>query len=318
MLIDSFNRKIDYIRVSVTSRCNFRCLYCMPNTPFEWEPKENVLSYEEMFEFLRLAIDEGIKKIRITGGEPLLRKDLDKFINMLYSYKPSLDLALTTNGYYLPEYAEKLKKAGLKRVNVSLDSLKPKIANKIAQKDVFYKVIEGIEEAIKVGFKVKLNSVIMKEINDNEILDLLEFAKNKGVIIRFIEFMENERAYPGIKRVDSKEILEKIAKKYSFKKLEKKAEASDYYELKDGYIFGIIRPHDEDFCKSCNRIRLTAEGFLIPCLFFTESYNIKEAIRKGDIKKAAEILRDVVKNKPEKNDWQEDEISTRAFWETGG
>jgi len=318
MLIDSFNRKIDYIRVSVTSRCNFRCLYCMPNTPFEWEPKENVLSYEEMFEFLRLAIDEGIKKIRITGGEPLLRKDLDKFINMLYSYKPSLDLALTTNGYYLKEQALKLKKAGLKRVNISLDSLKPEIANKIAQKDVFYKVIEGIEEAIKVGFKVKLNSVIMKDINDNEILDLLEFAKNKNITIRFIEFMENERAYPGIKRVDSKEILEKIAKKYSFKKLEKKAEASDYYKLHDGYIFGIIRPHDEDFCKSCNRIRLTAEGYLIPCLFFTESYNIKEAIRKGDIKKAAEILRDVVKNKPEKNDWQEDEVSTRAFWETGG
>jgi len=318
MLIDSFNRKIDYIRVSVTSRCNFRCLYCMPNTPFEWEPKENVLSYEEMFEFLRLAIDEGVKKIRITGGEPLLRKDLDTFINMLHSYKPSLDLALTTNGYYLKDQALKLKKAGLKRVNISLDSLKPEIANKIAQKDVFYKVIEGIEEAIKVGFKVKLNSVIMKDINDNEILDLLEFAKNKGVIIRFIEFMENERAYPGIKRVGADEILKEISKKYSFKKLEKKAEASDYYELNDGYVFGIIRPHDEDFCKSCNRIRLTAEGYLIPCLFFTESYNIKEAIRKEDIKKAAEILRDVVKNKPEKNDWQEDEVSSRAFWETGG
>jgi len=136
MLIDKFERKIDYIRVSVTSRCNFRCLYCMPNTPFEWEPHENILRYEEMFEFLRLAIDEGINKIRLTGGEPLLRKDLDVFVKMLHDYRPDLDLALTTNGYYLKEYAKKLKDAGLKRVNMSLDSLKPEVAAKIAQKDV--------------------------------------------------------------------------------------------------------------------------------------------------------------------------------------
>ena len=318
MLIDKFDRTIDYIRVSVTSRCNFRCLYCMPNTPFEWEPKENILSYEEMFEFLRLAIDEGVKKIRLTGGEPLLRKDIDRFIKMLYDYKPTLDLALTTNGYYLPEYAKRLKKAGLKRVNISLDSLKSGIANKIAQKDILDKVLNGIDSAIEAGLKVKLNTVVMKGINDTEIIELFEYAKNKGVTIRFIEFMENERAYPGIKRVEAKEILEKIANKYEFVELPKDNSASKYFKLKDGYKFGIIEPHNEDFCKSCNRIRLTAEGFLIPCLFFTESYNIKEAIRNGDIQKAAKILKDVVRNKPEKNDWQENEVSERAFWETGG
>ncbi|MEO1923894.1 MAG: GTP 3',8-cyclase MoaA [Nautiliaceae bacterium] len=318
MLKDKFERVIDYIRVSVTSRCNFRCLYCMPNTPFEWEPKENILSYEEMFEFLRLAIDEGVKKIRLTGGEPLLRKDLDTFIKMLYDYKPQLDLALTTNGYYLKEYAKKLKNAGLKRVNVSLDSLKPETAAKIAQKDVLKKVLEGIDEALKVGLGVKLNTVVMGGINDGEILELLDFAKNKNITIRFIEFMENERAYPGIKSVRSDKILEKISEKYKFGELPKDNSASKYFKTDDGYVFGIIEPHSEDFCKSCNRIRLTAEGYLIPCLFFTESYNIKEAIRNRDIKKAAEILKEVVKNKPEKNDWQEDEVSTRAFWETGG
>jgi cyclic pyranopterin phosphate synthase len=318
MLKDSFDRVIDYIRVSVTSRCNFRCLYCMPNTPFEWEPHENILSYEEMFEFLRLAIDEGVKKIRLTGGEPLLRKDLDVFVKMLYDYKPELDLALTTNGYYLKEYAKKLKDAGLKRVNISLDTLNREKAKRIAQKDVLDKVIEGIKEAINVGLKVKLNCVVMRGINEDEIVDLLDYAKNLGVVIRFIEFMENERAYPGIKSVKSDEILKKIASKYKFTELPKDNSASKYYKTDDGYVFGIIEPHSEDFCKSCNRIRLTAEGYLIPCLFFTESYNIKEAIRKGDIKKAAEILRDVVKNKPEKNDWQEDEVSSRAFWETGG
>ena len=317
MLVDSFNRKINYIRVSVTSRCNFRCLYCMPNTPFEWEPHENILSYEEMFEFLKLAIDEGVNKIRITGGEPLLRKDLDIFIKMLYDYKPSLDLALTTNGYYLKEYAKKLKKAGLKRINISLDSLKEDVFFKITQKNVLLKVLEGIDEAIKNGFVVKLNTVVMKSINDNEIIDLLEFAKKKGVIIRFIEFMENEKAYPNIKRVDSSEILKSISKKYNFKELKKDNSASKYFQMDNSYIFGIIEPHSEDFCKSCNRIRLTAEGYLIPCLFFTESYNIKKALRKKDLKKAAMILRDVVKNKPEKNDWIEN-ISNRAFWETGG
>ena len=318
MLIDKYNRTIDYIRVSVTSRCNFRCLYCMPNTPFEWEPHENILRYEEMFEFLRLAIDEGVKKIRITGGEPLLRKDLDVFIKMLHDYKPELDLALTTNGYYLKEYAKILKDAGLKRVNMSLDSLKPEIAAKIAQKEMLNKVLEGLDESLKVGLKVKLNTVVMQGINDGEILDLLDFAKSKGVCIRFIEFMENERAYPGVKRVDSKIILDKIKEKYDFKELPKDNSASRYFETEDGYIFGIIEPHNEDFCKSCNRIRLTAEGYLIPCLFFTESYNIKEAIRKGDINKATEILKEVVKNKPEKNDWQEEKSSDRAFWETGG
>jgi len=289
----------------------------MPNTPFEWEPHENILSYEEMFEFLKLAIDEGVNKIRITGGEPLLRKDLDVFIKMLYDYKPSLDLALTTNGYYLKEYAKKLKEAGLKRVNISLDSLKKEVASKIAQKDVLLKVLEGIDESIKNGFVVKLNVVVMKGINDNEIVDLLEFAKKKGVVIRFIEFMENEKAYPNIKRVDSSEILKKISGKYNFKELKKDNSASKYFQIDDGYIFGIIEPHNEDFCKSCNRIRLTAEGYLIPCLFFTESYNIKKALRKKDLKKAAMILRDVVRNKPEKNDWIEN-ISNRAFWETGG
>jgi len=318
MLMDKFNRKIDYIRVSVTSRCNFRCLYCMPNTPFEWEPHENILRYEEMFEFLKLAIDQGIKKIRITGGEPLLRKDLDVFVKMLYDYEPRLDLALTTNGYYLKEYAQKLKNAGLKRVNMSLDSLNPDVARKIAQKEMLSRVLEGLDEALRVGLGVKLNTVVMRGINDDEILKLLEFAKKKGVVIRFIEFMENQKAYPGIKRVDSKEILERIAKNYEFEELPKDNSASRYFKMKDGYVFGIIEPHSEEFCKSCNRIRLTAEGYLIPCLFFTESYNIKEPIREKNLKKADKILKEVVANKPEKNDWQEEKSSDRAFWETGG
>ena len=189
MLIDRFNRKIDYLRVSVTSRCNFRCLYCMPNTPFEWEPKENLLTYEEMFQFLKVAIDSGIKKIRLTGGEPLIRKDLDKFIKMISDYAPNIDLALTTNGYYLENSAKLLKEAGLKRVNISLDSLKKETYQKIAQKDVLDKVLKGIEESIKVGLKVKLNVVILKgfdliyEISSNNLFKLSGYFLVTGAVL---------------------------------------------------------------------------------------------------------------------------------------
>ena len=317
MLIDKFNRKIDYLRISVTSRCNFRCLYCMPNTPFSWEPKENLLSYEEMFEFVKIAINNGITKIRLTGGEPLLRKDLDKFINMIISYAPNIDLALTTNGYFLKGNAKLLKDAGLKRINISLDSLNKETYKKIAQKDVIENVLAGIDESIKVGLKVKLNAVILKNINDNEILDLYEYAKNLNVPIRFIEYMENNIASDTIQGIKSQDILNEISKKYTFSDIPRDNSPATYYKDNDGYIFGLIMPHDDSFCKNCNRIRLTAEGYLIPCLFFNESYQIKEAVKNKDFKKATQILKDVIENKPEKNDWQ-NSISDRAFYETGG
>ena len=317
MLIDRFNRKIDYLRVSVTSRCNFRCLYCMPNTPFEWEPKENLLTYEEMFQFLKVAIDSGIKKIRLTGGEPLIRKDLDKFIKMISDYAPNIDLALTTNGYYLENSAKLLKEAGLKRVNISLDSLKKETYQKIAQKDVLDKVIKGIEESIKVGLKVKLNVVILKGVNDNEILSLYKWGKNRNLTIRFIEYMENHSAETSIKGIPSKEVLDILEQEFNFTEIERDNSPAVYYKDNDGYIFGLITPHDDEFCKNCNRIRLTAEGFLIPCLFFNESYQIREAVKNGDIQQATNVLKQVIEEKPEKNDWQ-NEVSDRAFYETGG
>ena len=317
MLVDSFDRKIDYLRISVTSRCNFRCLYCMPNTPFSWEPKENLLSYEEMFEFIKIAIDNGIKKIRLTGGEPLLRKNLDKFIKMIAEYA-DIDLALTTNGYFLEKTAETLKDAGLKRVNISLDSLNRETYQKIAQKDVFDDVIKGIEKAIEVGLKVKLNSVLLKGVNDNEVMALYEYAKKIKVPIRYIEYMENSVADSQIEGVSTQTILDEIKKYHSITPIKKEDNSpADYFLDEDGYKFGVIMPHSDEFCKSCNRIRLTAEGYLIPCLFFNESYQIKEAIKRGDIEEATKILKKVIKEKPEKNDWQ-NEVSDRAFYETGG
>ncbi|EOV9176226.1 GTP 3',8-cyclase MoaA [Campylobacter coli] len=320
MLIDQFGRKINYLRISVTQRCNFRCLYCMPKIPFNHQPKENLLSFEELFLFVKVAIDEGIEKIRITGGEPLLRKDLSVFIKMINDYKKDLDLAITTNGFLLKDFAKDLKDAGLKRLNISLDTLESKKAKILAQKDVLDSVLAGIDEALTVGLKVKLNTVVLKGLNDDELIPLLEFAKSKNIQIRFIEFMENIHAYGKLQGLKRDEIIQILSQKYQVKLIKKAEKAPVSIYSADGYEFGIIDPHSHEFCDSCNRIRLSAEGLLIPCLYFDEALSIKEAVRKGDINAAANILQEVLRNKPEKNRWSvvDNETSSRAFYQTGG
>ncbi|CAG9059994.1 TPA: GTP 3',8-cyclase MoaA [Campylobacter coli] len=320
MLIDQFGRKINYLRISVTQRCNFRCLYCMPKIPFNHQPKENLLSFEELFLFVKVAIDEGIEKIRITGGEPLLRKDLSVFIKMINDYKKGLDLAITTNGFLLKDFAKDLKDAGLKRLNISLDTLESKKAKILAQKDVLDSVLAGIDEALSVGLKVKLNTVVLKGLNDDELIPLLEFAKSKNIQIRFIEFMENIHAYGKLQGLKRDEIIQILSQKYQVKLIKKAEKAPVSIYSADGYEFGIIDPHSHEFCDSCNRIRLSAEGLLIPCLYFDEALSIKEAVRKGDINAAANILQEVLRNKPEKNRWSvvDNETSSRAFYQTGG
>ena len=325
MLIDGHGRTVNYLRVSVTERCNFRCQYCMPEKPFSWVPKENLLSFEELFLFMKVAMDEGVTKIRITGGEPLLREDLDSFIKMIHDYKPDIDLALTTNAYLLPQTAQRLKDAGLKRLNISLDSLKPAVAHQIAQKDVLDQVLKGIDKALEVGLGVKINMVPLKGINDDEILDVMHYCKERQIKVRFIEYMENAHASQAIEGMHGREILEKIKEKYTIKALGREGASPSFnYHIEElDYEFGLIDPHKHDFCESCNRIRLTAEGNLIPCLYFDEALSIAESVKKGDIQGAANVLAQVLKEKPKENRWSEEEreereISTRAFYETGG
>ncbi|PJQ50898.1 GTP 3',8-cyclase MoaA [Campylobacter jejuni subsp. jejuni] len=320
MLIDQFGRKINYLRISVTQRCNFRCLYCMPKIPFDYQPKENLLSFEELFLFVKAAIDEGIEKIRITGGEPLLRKDLSIFIKMISDYKSDIDLTITTNGFLLKDFAKDLKNAGLKRLNISLDTLNHKKAKTLAQKDVLDSVLSGIDEALNLDLKVKLNTVALKNLNDDELISLLEFAKSKKAQIRFIEFMENTHAYGKLQGLKRDEIIQILSQKYQIQLIKKDEKAPVSIYKADDYEFGIIDPHSHEFCDSCNRIRLSAEGLLIPCLYFDEALSIKEAVRKGDIKAAVEILQEVLRNKPEKNKWSvvDNETSSRAFYQTGG
>ena len=325
MLIDGHGRTVNYLRVSVTERCNFRCQYCMPEKPFSWVPKENLLSFEELFLFMKVAMDEGVDKIRITGGEPLLREDLDSFIKMIHDYKPDIDLALTTNAYLLPQTAQRLKDAGLKRLNISLDSLKPSVAQHIAQKDVLEQVLKGIDKALEVGLGVKINMVPLKGINDNEILDIIEYCKSRKLKVRFIEYMENAHANQEIEGMHGREILEKVKEGYTIKALgrEGASPSFNYYIEELDYEFGLIDPHKHDFCENCNRIRLTAEGNLIPCLYFDEAMSIAASVKSGDIQGAADVLAQVLKDKPKENRWSDfdpnsEDISTRAFYETGG
>lgn len=322
MLKDKFGRVITYLRVSVTQRCNFRCQYCMPKIPFNHTPKEDILSYEEMMSFIKVAIDSGINKIRLTGGEPLIRKDLDRLVMMIKSYKSSVKVYMTSNAVLLKGQAKKLKDAGLDGINVSLDTTKPEVFFKITQKDMLPKVLEGIDEAIKVGIEVKFNAVVMQGYNERDIVDLIDYAKDKNCVIRFIEYMENSSANKELKVLNSDYILGEVSKKYNYKPLGfMESSPAQRYRLDDGYEFGIIEPHKDDFCKYCNRIRVTAEGDLISCLYFDDTLSLKKAIKSGKRDEIEKVLHTLIENKHEKNNWTNNEcneISDRAFYKTGG
>ncbi len=235
----------------------------------------------------------------ITGGEPLLRKGLDEFIAKLHAYNKEVALVLSTNGFLLKKMTKDLKNAGLSRVNVSLDSLKRVL--KISQKDALKNTLEGIEESLKVGLKLKLNTVVVKSVNDDEILELLEYAKNRHIQIRYIEFMENTHVKSLVKGLKEREILDLIAQKYQIIATEKpKQGSSKIYTLENGYQFGIIAPHSDDFCQSCNRIRLASDGKICPCLYYQDAIDAKETIVNKDTKNIRRLLKQSVINKPEK------------------
>ncbi len=222
----------------------------------------------------------------------------------------------------MSETAKPLKEAGLKRLNISLDSLKPAVAAQIAQKNVLGKVLEGIDRALELELRVKINMVPLKGINDGEILDILEYCRDRDIQVRFIEYMENSHANSEIIGMHGKEILDRVKERYTIRRIGREGASPSYnYKIEEnGYIFGLIDPHKHDFCESCNRIRLTAEGHLIPCLYFDEAQSIAQAVRSGDIDRASAILADVLRDKPKENRWSEsdNEGSNRAFYETGG
>ncbi len=307
ILTDSYGRQIKDLRISITDRCNFRCVYCMPETGVQWKKKEEILSYEELTYLAEIFVSLGVTKLRVTGGEPLLRRGVVKFIKSLSRIPNLEDLALTTNAYFLPDFAENLAKSGLKRISISIDSLKPKAFELLTKVNALDRVLEGIEAAQKYKLTpIKVNMVVMRHINDDEIVDFATFAREKNLIARFIEYMPLDG--PGEwKRemvVSGQEIFEKINAKYPLKPLlaNHKSETAERFAFADGVggEIGIIAPVTKPFCGACSRIRLTADGQIRTCLFSLNEHNLRDLLRQGASKEQLRefIIRTVLKKEP--------------------
>ena len=314
-LIDNFGRKISYLRVSITDRCNYRCIYCQPEKQFEFIPHQEILRFEEIVEIVQEAVNLGITKVRVTGGEPLVREGIVDFIRQLRKINKLEDISLTTNGFFLPEYAEKLKDAGLNRVNISLDSLQEEKYKKITRGGSLEKALKGIDSALKAGLlPIKINTVLIRGINDDEVEDFVRLTLERPLNIRFIELMPSGGELINVfknKFISVQEIKEKLIKKYLLNpvKISTANGPAKYYQIKGGQgTIGFITALSQHFCKTCNRIRLTSEGKLRPCLFSNKEIDIKRAIRKlardkneGFLRKKIirDKLKEAVKLKPE-------------------
>jgi cyclic pyranopterin phosphate synthase len=289
VLKDSYGRQILDLRVSLTDRCNFRCFYCLPHGEPPIAPKSEMLSYEEIEYACDIFVSLGIEKIRLTGGEPMMRRDIETVIRKLSALKPRLiDLALTTNGYFLPGRAAELKAAGLDRITISIDSLKPDVFKKMTGVDVLDRVLEGIEAAKQAGLTpIKINAVIVRGHNEDEVTDFAAFAREHGVGMRFIEFMPLDSGHEWSREmvVSGREMLERIEAQYPLVpiKVPRGSETSSRYRFADnapGEI-GIIAPVSEPFCGACSRIRLTADGQIRTCLFSTVEHSLRDVIRSN-------------------------------------
>ncbi|HKP82942.1 MAG TPA: GTP 3',8-cyclase MoaA [Pyrinomonadaceae bacterium] len=290
MLRDSYNRPIRDLRVSLTDRCNFRCFYCLPHGEPPIAPKEQMLSFEEIEYVCEIFVGLGIEKLRLTGGEPMLRRDIETIIRKLSPLKTSglRDLALTTNGYYLPDRAQSLKDAGLDRVTISLDSLKRDVFKRMTGVDVLDKVLAGLAAAKNAGLEpIKINAVIVRGHNEDEVADFAAFARDYDVKMRFIEFMPLDSGHEWAREdvVSGKEIRDRISERFLLVRVDvaRGSDTSSRYRFADGAPgeIGIIAPVTEPFCGACSRIRLTADGQIRTCLFSTVEHSLRDVVRSG-------------------------------------
>jgi len=286
-LVDGRARNIVNLRISVTDRCNFRCTYCMPADNVEFMHRDKLLTFEEITRIVQIASGMGICRLRLTGGEPLMRKDLPVLIRMLAEVEGIEDIAMTTNAFFLKEHAETLKEAGLQRLNISLDALDPEKFRHVNRKDCLNEVLEGIKIAADVGFKsIKINAVAIRNFSETEIMRLVEMGRSDGFEIRFIEFMplDSDQTWERDKVLFGHEIVDFIRKKYELIPVENSLEigpASEYNFADGKGRVGIITAVSNPFCDHCNRIRITANGKLRTCLFSTHETDLKELIRGG-------------------------------------
>lgn len=291
MVKDALNRPLRDLRISVIDRCNFRCQYCMPaelfGPDFAFLPKSELLTYEEIERLARIFVHLGVEKIRLTGGEPLLRKELPLLVKKLSSIEELKDIALTTNGVLLPKYAQELKNAGLKRVNISLDSLNDELFGQINGRNVGTQpVLDGITAAKKAGLGVKINMVVKKGLNDTEIIPMAQFCKDHGLQLRFIEYMDvgSTNGWKMDEVVTKKEIFQQLNEHFSLEPVDPDyyGEVAKRYRYLDNQVeVGFITSVSESFCTSCTRSRLSANGQIFTCLFNGNGHDIRDFMRTG-------------------------------------
>jgi cyclic pyranopterin phosphate synthase len=285
MLVDALNRPLIDLRISVTDRCNFRCTYCMPLDEYEWIDKKEILSFEEITRLAKLFVGLGVEKIRLTGGEPLVRQNLERLIANLSGIAGLKDICLTTNGALLADKIQNLKAAGLQRINISVDTLDPEKFKRMTKRGDLGKVLEGIFAAKKHGLHpIKLNAVVERGVNDNDILDLVEFCRDNGFSMRFIEYMDvgNSNNWTSDKLVSKREIIQTIQSRYPLREVGRdhgSAPSVDYAFVDGAGDVGVIASVTEPFCSSCTRMRLTADGKLVTCLFSQLGFDVKSYLR---------------------------------------
>lgn len=324
LIVDSFGRQVEYLRLSVTDRCDFRCVYCMTEKPC-FLPKEHVLHLEELAWIAQAFTELGVTKIRLTGGEPLVRKDCDQLVSLLGKLPGLRDLSMTTNGSRLTKLAKPMFDAGLKRLNISLDTLNPELFTELTRNGKLERVIEGIDAAIAAGFeRIKINAVILKQRNDNEIIDLVDFSRDRNLDIAFIEEMplgemdERKRA----RHCSSEEVKAIIEARYPLKLSNKRTGGpSRYYKMEDSSIhIGFISPHSHNFCHECNRVRVTVEGQLLLCLGNEHSVDLKSIVRKypGDIERLKTAILAGIHLKPKQHIFDNNEVQILRFMNTTG
>jgi cyclic pyranopterin phosphate synthase len=283
-LVDPFGRTVRDLRISVTDRCNFRCQYCMPAEGMQWLPREDILSFEEIERFAKVCIERfGFDGIRLTGGEPLVRAHLPKLVERLANL--GVDVALTTNGATLKLHAKALADAGLKRINISLDSLRADRFLELTRRDELDRVLEGIDAAFDAGLTpVKINAVMMRGINDDEVVDFATFGRERGLSVRFIEFMplDAEGRWSNDVVVPADEIVKAVAEVYPLEPIVRGTEPAERFRYLDGKgDIGVIASVTKPFCGNCDRVRITAEGQFRTCLFSVEEFDMRKLLRGG-------------------------------------
>ena len=322
--LDQFGRNIEYLRISVTDKCNFRCVYCMPEEGLQWLPKSDILSYEEIAGIVGQLAPLGIRRVRITGGEPTIRPELDKLITMLRSIPEIDDIALSTNGVKLPELAARFRDAGLDRVNMSADSLRPERIDAISRRNLGFDPVASAVAAERAGLDpIKINVVVMRGINDDEVVDFARLTLSHPWHVRFIELMPvgDMREDTWDKVVPSSEILDRISSLGSLESCDGPTRGNGpaaYYRLGSAMgSVGVITPMTHTYCSTCNRVRLTADGRLRTCLFGTEEVSLRDAFRAGaDI---VPLFREALAAKPLEHELLQMKVGgLRALSEVGG